>query len=116
MYQPRDVAEIGRRLHERMHGLARGSVDRGHAHFVSRVPHDLGRCFRVVWTHIGKYDMFPDPDSPRDCLTDQTCSNDDNYIFHMLCSMFIRTPTPSICRNLSSCSPSRWPKPRGRYF
>ena len=80
MDQPGDVAQTRGRLDERMHGLARGRVDRRDAHLVSGVAQDLCRRIGVVLAHVGQQDMLTDTNPPRDRLTDLTRSDDDNYI------------------------------------
>jgi hypothetical protein len=53
MDQPGDVAQTRGRLDERMHGLARGHVDRRDAHFVSSVAQDFCRRIGVLLAHVG---------------------------------------------------------------
>ena len=70
------------RLDERVHGLARGHVDRRDAHLVSGVPQDLCRRIGVLLALVGQQDMLTDANPARDRLTDLTGSDDDDYISH----------------------------------
>src|SRR5271165_2468253 len=107
MDKPRNIAQTGGRPDQRMHGLARGGVNRRHAHVVSGVPHDLGRCVGVVHAHIGQQNMFADPNPPRDGLTDQTSSDHDNYIFHSFSSCVVNELIPKTVCNLGRLRASR---------
>src|SRR5215213_9171452 len=77
-----DVAQTRGRLEERMHGLARGHVDRRDARFVSGVTQDLCRHIGVLLAHVGQQDMLTDADPARDRLADLTWSDDDDYNAH----------------------------------
>ena len=68
MDQPCYVAQSRGRLDERMHGLARGHVDRRDAHFVSGVAQDLCRRIGVVLAHVGQQDVLTYTDPPGDGL------------------------------------------------
>src|SRR5215216_5682913 len=70
MDQPGDVAQTRGRLNERMHGLARGRVDRRDARFVSGVPQDLCHLIGVLLAHVGQQDMLTDANPARNRLTD----------------------------------------------
>jgi hypothetical protein len=74
MDQPSDVAQTRCPLDERMHGLARGRVDRRDAHLVSGVAQDLRRRVGVVMPHVGQQDMLTDANPARDRLTNLTRS------------------------------------------
>ena len=78
MDQPGDVAQTRGLLDERMHGLARGHVDRRDAHLVSGVAQDLCRRIGVFLAHIGQQDMLTDANPPRDRLADLTGSDDND--------------------------------------
>ena len=82
MDQPGDLAQPRGRLDERMHGLARGHVDRRDAHLVSGVAQDLRRRVGVLLTQVGQQDVLAHADPPRDRLTDQPGPDDDDHISH----------------------------------
>src|SRR5215211_716817 len=82
MDQPTDVAQSSGRLDERMHGLARGSVDRRDARFVSGVPQDLCRRIGILLAHVGQQEMLTNANPARDRLADLTGSDDDDYTAH----------------------------------
>ena len=82
MDQPGDLAQTRGRLDERMHGIARGRVDRRDAHLVSGVPQDHCRRIGVLLAHVGQQDMLTDANPARNRLTDLTGSDDDDYISH----------------------------------
>src|SRR5215211_9089601 len=82
MDQPGDVAQTRGRLDERMHGLARGHVDRRDARFVSGVAQDLCRRIGVLLAHVGQQDVLTDADPARDRLADLTGTDDDDYTAH----------------------------------
>jgi hypothetical protein len=82
MDQPGDVAQTRGHLDERMHGLARGNVERRDARFVSGVPQDLCRRIGVLLAHVGQKDMLTDANPARDRLADLTGSDDDYHICH----------------------------------
>src|SRR6185312_14937503 len=82
MDEPRDLAQARGRPDERMHGLARGRVDRRDAHLVPGIPQDLGRRIGVVRAHVGQQDVLADTDPPRDSLADLTGPDDDKHVCH----------------------------------
>ena len=96
MDQTGDVAQTRGRLDKRMHGLARGRVDRGDAHLVAGVRQDLCRRIRIVMAHIGQQDMLTEPNPPRDSLPDLASADDDNDISHRY-SLWCATCPVALC-------------------
>jgi hypothetical protein len=82
MDQPCYVAQSRGRLDERMHGLARGHVDRRDARFVSGVAQDLCRRIGVLLAHVGQQDVLTYTDPPGDGLADLAGSDDHDHISH----------------------------------
>src|SRR5829696_2720073 len=96
MDQPGDVAQTRGRLDERVHGLARGHVDRRHARIVSGVARDLCRRIGILLAHVGQQDTLTDADPARDRLADLTGSDDDDYIAHSY--FLLRKSAPTVVR------------------
>jgi hypothetical protein len=65
---------------ERVHGLARGRVERRDARFVSGVAQDFFRRIGVLLAHVGQQEMLTDANPARDRLTYLTGSDDHDYI------------------------------------
>jgi len=82
MNESRNVPKSLCRLHERIHALARGRIDRRDTYFVSDVAQDFCGRIGVVQPHVGQQDVLADTNATRDGLTDLTRSDDDNDLTH----------------------------------
>jgi hypothetical protein len=87
--QPGDLSQPGGVLDEPMHGLARRRVDRRDGHVVAGITEGLGGGVGVLLAHVGEQDVLADADAPRDRLTDQARSDDDDDVGHGLIPLVV---------------------------
>jgi len=62
--------------------FARRHVDGRGAHVEPGVEHHLGRSAGVLVVQVSQHDVFPGANAPGDCLTDRSCSDDDDDFAH----------------------------------
>jgi hypothetical protein len=77
-----DLADVGGRLYQRMHRVARRHIRSRDAHHVTSVGEHVCRRFRVVCAQVSEQEVLADTDPPRDGLTDLAGANDDDDALH----------------------------------
>lgn len=76
-----DVANASGSLDERMDRLARRNVHGRSAHLKAGIAEHFCGCICALLTQIRKQDVLARADAPRDCLTNRTCTdNNDNFV------------------------------------
>jgi hypothetical protein len=89
MDQPGDLSQPRGVLDKRVHGLARRRVDRRDGHVVAGISEGLGGGVGVLLAQVGEQDVLADADAPRDRLTDQARSDDDDDVGHSLIPLVV---------------------------